>query len=126
MANPFVHLELNTPDMTKAKAFYGEMFGWQFQDMDMGPAGVYSTFKPDSGPGGGMASMPGGNHAWLTYVGVEDIKAATEKARSLGATVSIDSHEIPHVGWMSIMTDPTGCAIAIFQPMQGGSADPGA
>jgi predicted enzyme related to lactoylglutathione lyase len=50
MANPFVHLELNTPDLTKAKTFYGALFGWQFQDNDMGPMGVYSTFKADVGP----------------------------------------------------------------------------
>ena len=58
MANPFVHLELNTPDLAKAKQFYGQLFGWQFEDMDMGPDGTYSTFKVDSGPGGGMTSMP--------------------------------------------------------------------
>ena len=51
--NPFVHLELNTPDAAKAKEFYTKMFGWEFADNDMGPAGVYSTFKPASGPGGG-------------------------------------------------------------------------
>lgn len=119
MANPFVHLELNTPDVAKAKAFYGEMFGWQFQDMDMGPGGIYSTFKPDQGPGGGMMTMPDGHPGWMNYVGVEEIHAATEKARSLGAKIVIDSHEIPTVGWMSIMTDPTGCAVAIFQPMPG-------
>lgn len=115
MSNPFVHLELITPDMGKAKDFYGKMFGWQFNDMDMGPAGVYSTFKPDSGPGGGMVQMPGEN-GWRAYVGVQDIRGSTEKARSLGASVSLDSHEIPNVGWMSILTDPTGCAIALFQP----------
>jgi hypothetical protein len=118
MSNPFVHLELNTPDFAKAKAFYGAMFGWEFQDNDMGEAGVYSTFKPSSGPGGGMFSMPGGPHGWRAYVGVDDIKAATEKARSLGANVTLDSHEIPYVGWMSILNDPTGCEIALFQPSQ--------
>ncbi len=66
MANPFVHLELNTPDLIAAKKFYGSLFGWTFQDTDMGPAGVYSTFKPDTGPGGGMTSMPGGNPGWLS------------------------------------------------------------
>ena len=50
MANPFVHLELNTTDLKKAQAFYGGMFGWQFQDNDMGPMGIYSTFKPDKEP----------------------------------------------------------------------------
>ena len=116
MPNPFVHLELNTPDLAKAKQFYGQLFGWQFEDMDMGPAGTYSTFKVDSGPGGGMTSMPGGNNGWLAYVGVDEIHAATGKARSLGANILFDSHEIPSVGWMSILTDPTGCAIALFQP----------
>ena len=116
MANPFVHLELNTTDLKKAQAFYGGLFGWKFSDMDMGPAGVYSTFKPDSGPGGGVASMPGGQYGWLAYVGVDDIKAATAKAKSLGAEIFMDSHEIPNVGWMTVMNDPTGAKIALFQP----------
>lgn len=124
MANPFVHLELNTPELAKAKSFYGEMFGWQFQDIDMGPAGVYSTFKPSSGPGGGMCTMAGGFNGWLAYIGVEDIDAATEKARSLGANVFVDSQEIPEVGWFSVLADPTGCTVAIFEPKTGGSADP--
>jgi uncharacterized protein len=117
MANPFVHLELNTPDLAKAKKFYGDMFGWQFQDMDMGaPAGIYSTFKPQDGPGGGMMSMPTGMSGWLAYVGVQDIDAATEQAKSLGATVCMGPQEVPNVGRFTIITDPTGCNIAMFQP----------
>lgn len=119
MANPFVHMELNTPDPAKAKAFYKELFGWQFQDMDMGPGGIYSTFKPDSGPGGGLFSMQGAPTGWLAYVGVDDIKKATEKAKSLGAQVFMDSQEIPEVGWFSVVSDPTGGRIALFQPKPG-------
>ncbi len=116
MANPFVHLELNTPDLAKAKEFYGKLFNWTFTDNDMGPAGIYSTFKPTDGPGGGMMSMPGAPTQWLAYVGVDDIHAATEKARSLGAKVIRDSDEIPNIGWMSVLSDPTGAKIALFQP----------
>jgi predicted enzyme related to lactoylglutathione lyase len=115
MANPFVHLELNTPDLSKAKAFYSALFGWQLQDNDMGSM-IYSTFKPEEGPGGGITSFPGGNHGWLAYVGVKDIDESTDKARSLGATIHTGPQEIPNIGWMTIMTDPTGCTIAIFQP----------
>lgn len=116
--NPFVHLELNSNDTAKAKTFYGEMFGWEFSDMDMGPAGTYTTWKPAHGPGGGMytaSEMPTG---WTAYVGVQDIRASTAKARELGATIAIDSHEIPEVGWMTMMTDPCGCRIAMFQPKE--------
>jgi predicted enzyme related to lactoylglutathione lyase len=114
--NGFVHLELNAPDFAKAKAFYSGMFGWEFTDMDMGPAGVYSTFKPADGPGGGMYSAGNMPSGWLAYVGVADIHASTAKAKELGAKVHMDSQEIPNVGWMTIMEDPTGCRVAMFQP----------
>ena len=116
MPNPFVHMELNTPDVPKSKDFYSAMFGWTFSDMDMGGGMIYSTFKPDSGPGGGVFTVPGAPTMWLGYVGVEDIKASTEKAVSLGAKTIRDSMEIPHVGWFSILIDPTGATIALFQP----------
>jgi predicted enzyme related to lactoylglutathione lyase len=117
MANPFVHLELATPNLAKAKSFYGDMFGWSFDDQTMGPDMIYSLFKPDSGPAGGMYTMPGAPPAWLAYIGVDDIDEATEKAKSLGATIVRDVTEIPHVGWMTIMTDPGGATIAIFEAM---------
>ena len=116
MSNPFVHLELCTSDTAAAKKFYTELFGWSFQDMDMGGGMIYSTFKPDSGPGGGIFTMPGMPTFWLSYVGVDDIDAATEKAKSLGATIHKGPEEIPHVGWMTILVDPTGATIALFEP----------
>ena len=33
MANPFVHCELATTDVGKAKGFYGKLFDWKFDDM---------------------------------------------------------------------------------------------
>lgn len=112
---PFVHLELNTPDLAKAKDFYGQLFGWKFEDMDMGPGGTYSTFKPDSGPGGGMMSLSDAPRTWLAYVGVDDIRTATDKAKSLGATVVVDSQPVPGHGLFSVVKDPTGVAIALWQ-----------
>jgi len=115
MSNPFVHLELCTSDTAAAKAFYSGLFGWSFTDNDMGQM-IYSTFKPDSGPGGGLFSMPGMPTFWLAYVGVEDINASTDKAKSLGATIHKSPMEIPNIGWMTILADPTGATIALFQP----------
>jgi uncharacterized protein len=119
MSNPFVHLELSTSDVSKAKAFYSGLFGWEITDNDMGGGMIYSTFKPSSGPGGGIFTMPGAPTFWLPYVGVEDINAATEKAKSLGATVHKGPMDIPNVGWATILADPTGATIALFQPKPG-------
>ena len=115
MPNPFVHLELSTPDTAQAKTFYSALFGWEFTDNDMGSM-IYSTFKPSTGPGGGIFSMPGMPTFWLAYVGVDDVKTATDKAVSLGATVHRAPMEIPNIGWMSILVDPTGATIALFEP----------
>lgn len=115
MANPFVHLELTTPDVPVAKSFYKSLFGWSFDEMPAGPEMTYSTFKTDSGPGGGMFSMPGAPTMWLPYVGVDDINDATEKASGLGARIIRGPHEIPGHGWMTILTDPTGATIALWQ-----------
>jgi predicted enzyme related to lactoylglutathione lyase len=54
----------------------------------------------------------------MAYVGVDDIDESTEKAKSLGAKVERGPMEIPNVGWMSVLTDPTGAVIALFEPNQ--------
>jgi predicted enzyme related to lactoylglutathione lyase len=115
MANPFVHLELSTPDLPKAKEFYAKLFNWTITDNDMGGGMVYSMFKPDDGPGGGMFTKSGSPTGWLAYVGVDDIDAATKKAESLGASIVRGPHEVPGHGWMTVLTDPTGATIALWQ-----------
>ena len=118
MANPFCHLELNTTDPAKAKAFYSGLFSWTYEDMDMGPGGTYVLLKPGEGPGGGMMKhpVPGAPSSWLAYVQVDDLAASTAKAKSLGAQVMKDITEVPNMGHFSILLDPTGAPIALWQP----------
>ena len=117
MPNPFVHVELNTTDLDKSKAFYGQLFNWTLEDVPM-PEGAYTVIKVGEGTGGGMMKhpVPGAPSIWLAYVHVDDINASTQKAKSLGATVLKDVTEIPQIGWFSIFLDPTGAAFALFKP----------
>src|SRR5690242_351761 len=57
MANPFVHVELNTTDTAAAKAFYGKLFDWHLEDMPM-PNGTYTMIKVGEGTGGGIVKHP--------------------------------------------------------------------
>jgi predicted enzyme related to lactoylglutathione lyase len=52
---------------------------------------------------------------WLPYVEVDDVAAATKKAKSLGAKVIKDETEIPNAGWFSIFEDPTGAVLALWK-----------
>jgi predicted enzyme related to lactoylglutathione lyase len=117
MANPFVHVELNTTDVGKAKQFYGSLFDWKLEDMPMGAMGTYTTIGVGGGTGGGIMQhpMPGQPSFWLSYVNVDDIGAATAKAKSLGATIIRDVMPVAEMGWLSIFIDPTGAALGLWQ-----------
>ncbi len=118
MANAFVHAELNTTDVDKAKAFFGSLFDWKLEDMPMGDMGTYTMIGVgDDGVGGGILKhpMPGAPSVWIPYVSVDDVRAATDKARSLGAQVVRDVTEIPGMGSFTIITDPTGAALGLWQ-----------
>jgi predicted enzyme related to lactoylglutathione lyase len=119
VANPFVHVELNTPDPENAKAFYSKLFQWQLEDMPnpAAPGGTYTIVKVGEGTGGGiMKQVPGGPLGWLAYVGVEDIRATTQKAKSLGAEITTDVMEVMGMGWLSFIQDPTGAILGLWQP----------
>jgi predicted enzyme related to lactoylglutathione lyase len=117
MANPFVHVELNTTDVPTAKAFYEKLFDWKLEDLPM-PNGSYTMIHVGEGTGGGIMQhpVPGASSAWLAYVLVDDIAAATEKARSLGATVKTEVTEVMGAGWLSIIADPTGATLGLWKP----------
>jgi len=117
MANAFCHMELGSIDVDKAKTFYTSLFDWKLNDVEMGPGMTYTLIKPAEGPGGGMMKqpVPGAPSSWLPYVLVDDIHAATAKAKSLGAQIMKDSCEVPNEGWFTIILDPTGAALGLWQ-----------
>ena len=117
MANPFVHVELNTTDVGKARSFYESLFSWQLQDTPM-PGGTYTMIGVgDGGTGGGMMKhpMPGAPSTWIAYVAVDDVRASTDKVKTLGGNVITDVQEIPDYGAFSIVADPTGAVLGLWQ-----------
>jgi uncharacterized protein len=116
MANPFVHAELMTTDINKSKNFYGKLFDWKLEDMQM-PDMTYTMINVGEGTGGGMLKnpIPGAPSSWVPYVLVDDVKTATAKAKSLGAQVMRENIEVPEMGWFSIVTDPAGAMLGLWQ-----------
>lgn len=118
MANPFVHVELLTDDPTKSKKFYSGLFNWKLEDI---PGMDYTMIGVGEGTGGGMMKnpVPGLPSHWMAYVLVEDVNASTKKAMSLGAKVVKEVTEVPGMGWFSVITDPTGAALGLWQSKEG-------
>ena len=114
LTHPVVHLELHTANLPRACAFYTRLFGWEAETVHVG-ARTYLALELGVGIAGGVVEHAGGAAAWLPYVEVPDIAAATERARRLGAGVTLAPREGP-AGWRSVLAPPAGAEIALWQP----------
>jgi hypothetical protein len=115
MANPFVHVELQTHAPGRAKEFYKKLFNWKLEDV---PDMDYTLINVGEGTGGGImkSPMPDAMPQWVPYVLVDDIAAFTEKSKTLGAKALTDITEIPGMGRFIMLVDPTGAAFALWEP----------
>jgi predicted enzyme related to lactoylglutathione lyase len=112
--NPVVHLELHTDDLPRASAFYAQLCGWCPQRIET-RSGSYLTLGLGGGVGGGIVECGTQRPLWLPYVEVDQIDAATDRARALGASVLLGPREGP-AGWRSVVASSGGGEVAFWQP----------
>ena len=117
MANPFIHIELQSNDLAKARAFYAKLFDWKLEDAEMAGFGSYTMIQVGAGTGGGMMNNPakGEPSHWLPYVDVADIVSSTRKAKELGAKVALEVTPVGEMGRMSVIIDPSGATLGLWQ-----------
>lgn len=115
----FVWNELHTTHPEQALAFYEKVLGFSHRTMDMGPAGAYHVLSRGGVDRGGVTShLPAGVAPhWLPYVAVDDPDGTVARARRLGAKVPVAPIDIPGVGRMAALEDPTGAALAMLKPL---------
>jgi predicted enzyme related to lactoylglutathione lyase len=108
----FCWIDLGTTDVQGSKAFYGELFGWEFEDLP-----GYTMCRLDGKVVTGLHehSEDEGTH-WSSYISIEDVDAATATAVQLGATVTVEPTEIPGAARMSVIREPSGAEVCLWQP----------
>ena len=117
--------DLVTPDIAGAKHFYGELFGWTFNDVHTG-ASDYSVALLNGNPVGGLyqrAVRPGEQRqpAWLTFIAVRDVAAVGRNILAHGGKMLTPTHSYPARGQQAVFADPQG---AVFAVLQSSSGDP--
>ncbi|MDQ1711802.1 MAG: uncharacterized protein QOE45_1252 [Frankiaceae bacterium] len=108
-------VDLGTPDIPAATTFYGTLFGWRADEVPGG--GGYAMLSLD---GRNVAALgpqqdPGPPH-WTTYISVEDADKTTELVQTAGGTVLAAPMDVFDAGRLAVYADPTGAAIAVWQP----------
>lgn len=111
-------LDLATPNLDVAKAFYKDVFGWDY--FDTGPdfghynmamsqgrntAGIGPIWPPDS-------PQPS---AWTIYLASDDVNADIKRVQELGGQVIVEPMVIADSGAMAICADPTGAAFGLWE-----------
>ena len=117
MSNPFVHVELHTKDLGKAKKFYSELFGWQVAaDPAMGGYGLVDTGAGDGAISGGIGpSSEAGEKGVKIYMRVDDLDAYLDRAEQLGGKRLVPPTDLPgDYGRFAIFTDPDGNPVGLW------------
>jgi predicted enzyme related to lactoylglutathione lyase len=109
------YIELHTPDVDKARGFYGELFGWTFEATPMKPR--YDMIETGAQKGGIMEAQAGSGY-WLQYIDVVDLDASLKKAAKLGGKVVKGATDVPEAGRFAIVADPAGATFALWQAMK--------
>ncbi len=114
--------DLSTVDTAKAKTFYTQIFGWDTADSKTGDGGVYTELiNKDKRVGGlfNMSEEETKHHIpshWNSYVCVTNCDETTGRVESLGGKVIKSPFDITDVGRMSVIQDPTGAHVCLWQP----------
>lgn len=114
-------IELGTSDAAGAKRFYADLFGWTYDDSDMGGGFVYSMYPKGPVNTGGMYElMPemkahGVPPHWMVYFAVPDVDARAAKATSLGGKILREPMDVADHGRMVVVQDPLGATFALWQ-----------
>ncbi len=121
-AGTFSWAELASTDADAAKDFYGKLFGWSYEDVPMGDDGTYTLASVDGAVAAALMQADGPSR-WNSYISVDDVDAATEKAEEGGATVHAAPFDVMEAGRMSVIQDPTGGVVSLWQAGDRAGAD---
>ncbi|MCX5376708.1 VOC family protein [Streptomyces sp. NBC_00091] len=110
-------LDLGSPDVPRAAAFYEAVLGWRF--VSAGPeAGGYGFFQVDGKTVAAIGPLTdeGATSAWMLYFNTPDIQSTARVVQAAGGRVRTEPMDVMGEGWMGQFTDPQGAEFACWQP----------
>jgi predicted enzyme related to lactoylglutathione lyase len=122
MSDRVVHFEIPYDDGDRARAFYGEAFGWDLQSwpegeytlVTTGPTGESGAKEPGFINGGMMRrEAPFGSP--VIVIAVDDIDASMATVERLGGTTVLAKQPVGDMGWAAYFKDPDGNLMGLFQ-----------
>jgi predicted enzyme related to lactoylglutathione lyase len=111
--------ELSTTDVERARSFYGDLLGWEFETSPSG----YATIVCAGGRNGGIRPQSerelGNPASWIPYFTVESADETCRAAEGLGAGALLPATAFGDER-IGVLADPQGAVFVVFQ----GDTDP--
>jgi predicted enzyme related to lactoylglutathione lyase len=113
-------VDLATNDPAAAKAFYGGLFGWTFDDLAVGDDMLYSMAILRGASVGAIAPQQAEQVAagvpphWQMYITVADVDAAAALVEGAGGSVHVPPFDVMEAGRMAVITDPAGAFFMLW------------
>jgi predicted enzyme related to lactoylglutathione lyase len=110
-------IDLGTPDLDASLAFYTSLFGWTVERGGEDVGGYSIVLKDGKRVAGvGPLMQPQQPIVWTSYLCTEDADKTAELVASNGGSTYLPPMDVMDIGRMAIFGDPTGAAIAVWQP----------
>ena len=113
MPGQMVHIEIPADDTGAGRAFWGGLFGWQFEAYPAGE-GEYHMARFSETTGGAVTNMEPGKRGMLTYFDVDDMDASVARVKELGGEAG-EKAAVPSMGWFAVCKDPHGNEFGLWQ-----------
>lgn len=112
-----VWFEIPADDTGRAKKFYGDLFGWKYQQMP-GPMDYWhaDTGGPDASPDGGVMKRQNAGHRGITqYVLVTSLNDSVAQVQKLGGQICLPKTPVPNMGYFAICQDTEGNMFGMWE-----------
>ena len=121
-----VHFEIMTDNPARAMAFYGEVFGWRFEDYAAYTGSPYWGIitRPEEEPGinGGLMQRAGAKaaagaapNAFVCTIQAESFDLTAEKILKAGGSVQMSKYALTGMAWQGYFADTEGNLFGLHQ-----------
>lgn len=118
MTPTFTWNELARSDPGRARRFYADVFGWTFEPFRL-PGGDYWVARAGDTTVGGLGGLDTGppgltTSAWVSWIEVDDVDEVLSRASAAGGAIVEAPSDVPQVGRVAILRDPTGALVGLL------------
>ena len=108
------YFTIDTTDIDKARAFYGAVFGWTFDEASSHPTYAHVA---DSDPAFGFVKVEVKKDFPHLYFRVDDIDSMCARVNDLGGKAAVPSDT--QSGRSAVVCDDQGVSFSLWQPAAG-------